>query len=136
MIGVMALSGVVMVLAIFVTLARVMDLRTVFGYATEIDVAFSLTLLVMFSGTYMGMMAAAFAGLTLAVCLSIGRFLFGYRRFRMVRYKRKIGVAHVYTPPSWQESIDTRIAKWIAYIAGTKRTVQQSVRTTTSPLTS
>ena len=136
MIGIMALSGVVMVLAIFVTMARIMDLRTVFGYATEIDIVFSLALLVMFSGTYMGMMAAAFAGLTLAVCLSIGRFLFGYRRFRMVRYKRKIGVAHVYTPPSWKDYTETRIAKWIAYIADTKDTVQQNVRTTTGPWSS
>lgn len=124
MIGIMALSGVVMVLAIFVTLARIMDLRTVFGYATEIDIAFSLTLLVMFSGTYMGMMAAAFAGLTLAVCLSIGRFLFGYRRFRMVRYKRKIGVAHVYTPPSWQEYTETRIARCLNRITSGMESIQ------------
>lgn len=136
MIGIMALSGVVMVLAIFVTLARMMDLRTVFGYATEIDIAFSLTLLVMFSGTYMGMMAAAFAGLTLAICLSLGRFLFGYRRFRVVRYKRKIGVAKVYTPPSWRDYTEARIAKWIAYIVDTKDTLVQKERTIISPWTS
>lgn len=131
MIGIMALSGVVMVLAIFVTLARIMDLRTVFGYATEIDVIFSILLLVMFSGTYMGLLSAAFAGLTLAVMLSVGRFIWGHRRLRIVRYKRKIGIAKVYTAPKWQEYTETRWMRCLTYISGIKDTVQRNVPTST-----
>ncbi len=111
MIGIMALSGVIMVLAIFVTLQRIMDMRVVFGYATEIDVLFSVALVVVFSGTYIGLMAAAFAGLTLAVLLTIGRVIYGYTRYRVVRYKWRIGVAKVYTPPMWKDGIRCKVSE-------------------------
>lgn len=120
MIGIMALSGVVMVLAIFVTLARVMDVRVVLGYATEIDVLFSVLLLVMFSGTYMGLLSAAFAGLTLAVCLSVGRYTVGYTRFKLVRYGRKIGIARVKTDAVWKDFIQELVDRCTQLVPSSK----------------
>lgn len=117
MIGTMALAGIVMVLAIFVTLSRVFNMRIVLGYATEIDVLFSVLLIVIFSGTFTGLLSAAFAGLTLAVLLTIGRVIFGYTRFRVVRYQRKVGLAKVHTAPRWKDIaeryIDKRKTEWV-----------------------
>lgn len=116
MIGIMALSGIVMVLAIFVTLNRVLDFRYVLGYATEIDVLFSICLIVVFSGTFYGLLSATFAGLTLALCLSLGRFFLGYKRKRIVRYGKRIGLATVTTAPKWRDKCDSIVSTQRGYL--------------------
>lgn len=69
-----------MVSATILTLARVVPLRMILGYATWVDVGFSVGMLGFFSGTLTGAMSAVVAGLLLAVTLTIGRKLLGYQR--------------------------------------------------------
>lgn len=68
------------VAAFFVTAARVMSVKLLLGYATIVDVAFTVGLLFVFSGTLGGMLIAVLAGLMMAVCLSVMRRYIGYER--------------------------------------------------------
>lgn len=76
--GFLVLSGIVMTMALLVTLCRVLHWRLVLGYATVIDVVATIVLLTLYAGTFSGMFAATVAGLVLAVTLSVGRKLLGY----------------------------------------------------------
>lgn len=76
--GFLIMSGLVMTCAILVTLGRVVAFRLILGYATIIDISFTMLLLSLYAGTYTGMFSATVAGLMLACLLSIGRFCIGY----------------------------------------------------------
>lgn len=86
------------VAALLVTLARVIPVRIIFGYATWIDVGFSVSLFSVFLGTFSGMVVAASSGLVLALTLSAGRWLCGYQRLALRRVDGRFSVEVVDTP--------------------------------------
>tara|TARA_Y100000296_G_scaffold66371_1_gene78412 strand:+ start:40079 stop:40486 length:408 start_codon:yes stop_codon:yes gene_type:complete len=106
------------VAATLITLARVVPFRLILGYATLVDVVFSMGMLGFFAGTLTGAMAAVLAGLILAVALTLGRKVFGYQRFALSRSggpRRAGGFARnlmvVDFPPGWKVSMQSPKAK-------------------------
>lgn len=73
------------VAALLVTVCRVVPMRFVLGYATWVDVTFSILIVGAFHGTLSGMTAATMAGLLLALFLTAGRRIFGYSRLSLHR---------------------------------------------------
>ena len=88
MLSVALASSVIVCLAIVVTLARVVPMRLILGYATYIDVTFTILLVVFMSGTLGGELIATCAGLLLAVFLTVARYVFGYSK---VKYLKRCG---------------------------------------------
>lgn len=74
------LFSAMLVAALLVTLLRVISLRRMLGYATYIDIVFSLSVFWVFAGSFAGMAAAAVSGLLMAVLLSVMRLCCGYER--------------------------------------------------------
>lgn len=72
------MAGIVIVLTVFFTLCRVAPLRRWLGYATAVDVTFTVLMLSMFHATITGLMAATFAGLFMAITLTMLRKIIGY----------------------------------------------------------
>ena len=96
--GLLALSGLIMTTALLVTLCRVVPARIVLGYATSIDVIFTVGILTLYAGTYSGMLAATIAGLALAVVLTVGRKAIGYTYFTVRFEGWKPRLVPVYVP--------------------------------------
>lgn len=80
--------GITLAAAFVVTVLRVMPLRRMLGWATPIDIGFSALLVWSFHGTLAGMTGAAVGGLVLALALTLGRWLCGYRKPALVRSGR------------------------------------------------
>ena len=78
-------SAVCIVASVFVTLGRVMPLKVIFGYATIIDIVFTVVLLFLFHGSLTGTMSATLAGLMMALFLSTSRYFFGTARYKLSR---------------------------------------------------
>lgn len=103
--------AVIIVAALLVTMQRVIPFRIILGYATLIDVGVSSVLMVMFAGTFTGLMSAAMAGLVLALTLSAGRALIGYQRLRW----RAGGVYVEDFPPkawTWVRPLQRWLLRW------------------------
>jgi len=81
------MSAFVTVLAVLITIQRIIPLRYMLGYAVVIDVCFSGGMLYMFMGTFTGVFSATIAGLMLACFLTAGRYCFGYSHLTL-RMKR------------------------------------------------
>lgn len=81
----MVLAGGLTVSALIVTMYRI-NIKRCLGYATTIDVIFSLSMLYMFHGTYSGIIAAASAALFMSLTLSVLVRLYGYERARVLRF--------------------------------------------------
>lgn len=79
------IAGIVIVVAVFFTLCRIAPLRRWLGYATIVDILFTVGMFSLFHDTFSGVMAACFAGLFMAVMLTALRKAIGYERMRIVR---------------------------------------------------
>ena len=79
-------SSVITFIAIVVTMWRVFPMKLIFGYATWVDVSFTLLLLWFMNGTLGGELIATFAGLILALFLTAGRYVFGYSKVRWIKH--------------------------------------------------
>ena len=79
--------AVITTLSLMFTLRRVMCWRLIFGYGIFIDVTLSIGLVIFFKGTVSGAASAALSGLLLATFLTAGKWLFGYRRVKISRYR-------------------------------------------------
>lgn len=88
MLSVALASSVIVCAAIIITLARVLPVKLMLGYATYIDVFFTIALVFFMSGTLGGELIAASAGLLLALFLTVGRYVFGYSK---VKYLKRCG---------------------------------------------
>jgi hypothetical protein len=88
MLSVALASAVITCLAILLTLARVIPIKVILGYATYIDVFFTIALLLFMQGTLGGELIATCSGLLLALFLTIGRYCYGYSK---IKYLKRCG---------------------------------------------
>ncbi len=75
----MIMAGFVLVVTMFVVMARINLLRFL-GYSTIVDIAFTVLMFIMFAHTFSGVVAGSFAGLFMAAGLTLARKLVGYER--------------------------------------------------------
>lgn len=89
MIG-LILSGLIVTLTTLALLART-NLRRWLGYSSFVDVAFTVILVVLFAGTYSGVVAAAFSGLWMSALLLILRRYLGCEKLAVRRVSWRAG---------------------------------------------
>ena len=77
-------AGIISALAVFLVLSR-FNLRRICGYRTLVDVAATTVFVLMFLGTYAGMMTGLVAGALVSLMLNIITKLYGYERAHLVR---------------------------------------------------
>lgn len=87
-IALLFIAGFLLALTMFVVMHRVC-LKRFLGYATTVDVVFTIIMFSMFAHTFSGVVAGSVAGLVMACGLTLGRKIFGYERleWRTWRYK-------------------------------------------------
>ena len=82
-----------------------LPVRRVFGYALLVDILCTGTLIMMFAGSYAGMMTGVIAGLMISMFLRVGRALFGAERLTVARRKNAIAPSIVWRdipPVKWR----------------------------------
>lgn len=72
-------AGIVSAIAFYIVFWKI-DIRKICGYEVAVDIASTILLMLMFAGTYTGMIAAVIAGLLLSVMLMITKWFVGYER--------------------------------------------------------
>lgn len=102
MLTVVFLSGILTVVSLLAFVARIIPMKLFFGYATYIDVTFTVLMFIIFEGTLGGALTATAGGLFLSAVLTAGRYVFGYSR---VKYLRRCGFIMIDYPPKLK-------AKW------------------------
>lgn len=92
------------VLAFFVTACRVVKLRRLLGWGMMLDVSFSLIIFGAFAGTLTGLLIATFAGLFMALTISILRAFGGYEKAYFIRRPRSLRyrIYWLYFAPAWR----------------------------------
>lgn len=75
--GTLAVAGVLTAIPVFILLCF-LDIRKVVGYHIIVDVAFSIAMIVVYAGTFSGMVTAFFGGLTLTFLLYATKLILGY----------------------------------------------------------
>jgi len=78
--GTLALSGILSAISVFILLCF-FDIRRVAGYHVWVDLTFSLGLVIVYAGTFSGMITAFTGGLTLSLMLLSVKYLMGYARW-------------------------------------------------------
>lgn len=100
MLGVAILSGLVVVVSLLFFVGRIIPIRVFFGYATQIDVTFTVLMFIVFEGTLGGALTATVAGLFLSCLLTGGRYFLGYSR---VAFNRRVGFYTVDYPSKFKQ---------------------------------
>jgi hypothetical protein len=77
--GLLILAGVMLAGTLFAMMARI-NMRRFLGYATMIDVLFTLIVFTLFAHTFSGVVAGSVAGLLMAIGLSVLRKCMGYEK--------------------------------------------------------
>lgn len=72
-------------------------MRKFLGYAGYVDVMFTILIFALFAHTFSGVIAGTFAGLFMAIGLTIMRNMLGYERLK----RRGFKLVWVYTPGKW-----------------------------------
>ena len=80
----MILQGIIAACTVLY-LCSYIGFRRIFAYAFIIDLLVTAGFIMMFAGSYAGMMTGVIAGLTFSAFMRIGRRLFGVERLRLVR---------------------------------------------------
>lgn len=73
------MAGVCIVLTIFSMMART-NLRRWLGYNNFVDVTFTILMVLMFHGTFSGLISASIAGVVMSASLYVSKALLGYER--------------------------------------------------------
>lgn len=107
MIEVAVLSGLIVVISLLFFIGRIISLRLFFGYATVIDVTFTVLMFIIFEGTLGGALTATVAGLFLSLILTCGRYFIGYTR---IAYNKRIGFFTVDVPPKFASFAKEKMA--------------------------
>jgi hypothetical protein len=90
------LAGAMMALTFFAMMGRI-NMRRFLGYATWIDVFFTIIMFWLFAHTFSGVVAGSVAGLCMAAGLTLLRKTMGYERIQ----RKGLKFIWVSTPPSW-----------------------------------
>ena len=96
-----------LVATLYVVAARVLPIKIILGYATSIDLIFTVVMFALFHSTMTGLMSATLAGLMLAVSLSVGRWMYGYDRIAIRRGNRGFTVGIVSVPGKFDGIAET-----------------------------
>jgi len=88
--GTLALSGVLSAVSV-VALLALFDLYKVAGYHLLVDVIFSTVLVIVYAGTFSGMITAFFGGLTLSIFLYLFNRMCGYKKLTRTGWVYHIG---------------------------------------------
>ena len=75
--GTLAIAGVLTAVSVFILLCF-LNIRKVVGYHILIDVVFSILMVVVYAGTFSGMITAFCGGLTLTILLWGTKLIMGY----------------------------------------------------------
>lgn len=94
--GLLIFAGVVMAITFFAMMGRI-NMRRFLGYATWIDIAFTILIFWLFAHTFSGVVSGAVAGLALTVGLTVMRKTMGYERLKRVGLR----LQWVSYPPDW-----------------------------------
>lgn len=94
----MILAGFIIVMAMLLTLAR-FDLRKFLGYASIVDIIFTVLMFSMFHGTFSGIVASAFAGIFMTLMLYMLRGTIGCKKLKVVCVRRIPRIRWVYYGP-------------------------------------
>lgn len=89
-------AGVMMAATFFAMMGRI-DMRKFLGYATYIDVFFTIIMFWLFAHTFSGVVAGSVAGLCMALGLTLLRKTMGYARLK----RQGLKLRWVHTPPVW-----------------------------------
>lgn len=101
MIAGLIVSGFALTLTMFLVMQRTGKLRKFLGYAGWVDVMFTILIFALFAHTFSGVIAGTFAGLFLAVGLTILRKTIGYERLQLQRHHKVLfRLVWVYYPPT------------------------------------
>ena len=97
------LGAACIVATLYVVAVRVLPMKIILGYATSIDLVFTVVMFALFHGTMTGLMSATLAGLMLAVSLSAGRWMYGYDRIAIQRSRRGFTIGIVSFPGKFDD---------------------------------
>lgn len=86
-------AGLAVVVMLLLVMAR-MNIRRWLGYANFVDILFTVGLIVLFHGTFSGVVAAAFAGIWMSISLQVLRKIVGIERYEWNRVSWKRGFVH------------------------------------------
>jgi len=89
-------AGLISAVALFLVLAR-FNLRRICGYRTLVDIGATTVFVLMFLGTYAGMMTGLVAGALVSLMLNIITKLYGYERAHLVRMQGHLLPTFVWT---------------------------------------
>lgn len=78
-------AGMLSAVAFYIVFWK-LGIERVCGYDVYVDVTATIVLMLMFAGTYTGMIAAVIAGLLLSVALSITKKMRGYEKLERTGY--------------------------------------------------
>lgn len=95
---ILTFAALAMTLTALLMFARINLLRFL-GYASAVDVVFSVAMLAMFASTFSGVVASALAGLFMTASLSFLRKVVGYEKLSWNKWYKL--PSWEYTPPQW-----------------------------------
>lgn len=104
------IAGVLMAGTFFAMMGRI-NMRRFLGYATWVDLFFTIVMFGLFAHTFSGVVAGSVAGLCMALGLTVMRKTMGYERVRLIRVRwyryqfRWVPVAPVWTVRSVVEKL-------------------------------
>lgn len=75
-------------LAVYVVLLKI-GIRKVLAYEVTVDIIVTVALLVLFSGTLTGIVAATFAGLLFSIIMYVSKLILGYEKYEYNPQTRK-----------------------------------------------
>jgi hypothetical protein len=87
-IALLFIAGFLLALTMFVVMHRVC-MKRFLGYATIVDVVFTIIMFSMFAHSFSGVVAGSVAGLVMAAGLTLGRKIFGYERLVWCKWRWK-----------------------------------------------
>ena len=94
--GLLILAGFLMAATFFAMMGRI-NMRKFLGYATWIDIFFTIIMFWLFAHTFSGVVAGSVAGLCMALGLTLLRKTMGFERLQ----RKGLKLQWVATAPTW-----------------------------------
>lgn len=101
------IPGLLTMFAVVILLLKLKGdtIRKLLGFDIYLDIGVTFLLMVIFAGTFTGMMAAIVGGLTFSIILLIMKWTMGYKKLKVVKDSSFIipGLKWEYHEPSWRK---------------------------------